>query len=68
MSFLLDLLFFYKEIIPKLTFVFYRIFSFASTGNSYFRLLPSEAVIVLMTAGCHSNVSLLLTSRDEVAA
>jgi len=68
MSFLLDLLFLYKEMIPKHSFVLYRIFSFASTGNSYFRLLPSEAVIVLMTGGCHSNSSLLLTSRDEVAA
>lgn len=68
MSFLLDLLFFYKEMIPKQTFVLYNIFSFASTGNSYFRLLPLEAVIVLMMGGCHSNISLLLTSRDEVAA
>jgi hypothetical protein len=68
MSFLLDLSFFYKEMTPKHSFVLYRIFSFASTGNSYFWLLPSEAVIVLMTGGCHSNISLLLTSRDEVAA
>jgi hypothetical protein len=68
MSFLLDLLFFYKEMSLKESFVLQRIFSFSSTGNSYFRLLPSEAVIVLMTGGCHSNISLLLTSRDEVAA